>query len=173
MNNRLFRFTFLIAGAVCFWLLFQPSSPALALDEENPFAVSLVESEAIIEQGKSSEVVVNYEVFKDHFIYRDMSSLAVVDASGLNVGEAKFPSGISKFDKISDKQREIYRQGFKVAIPISASLGLSPGLKTVRLLAKWQGCNLPKNYCLFPAREELAVTVRVLKAKDAPRAGPS
>jgi thiol:disulfide interchange protein/DsbC/DsbD-like thiol-disulfide interchange protein len=172
MNNKLFRVTLLIAGLLCLWLAFQPPSPALALDEETPFAVSLAQSEATISQGASSELIVNYQVFKDHFIYRDMSSVAVVDASGLDVGEARFPRGINKFDKISDKQREIYQQGFAVAIPISASVATSPGVKTVRLLAKWQGCNLPKNYCLFPTREELAVTVNVVKPADAPRGGP-
>jgi len=172
MNNKLPRVALLIAALASVWLVLQPSPPALALDEETPFAVSLVGSTATLSPGASGELVVRYQVFKDHFIYRDMSSITVVDAAGVDVGDAKFPKGISKFDKISDKQREIFSEGFEVVIPISAPSSLSPGSKSLRLLAKWQGCNLPKNYCLFPAREELAVEIKVQPAKTAPRGGP-
>ena len=172
MYTKLLRIASLAAGVACLWLWLQPPSAALAVDDDAPFAVSIVGDAALIEQGAALDIVVRYEILSDHFIYRDMSSVTVVDAGGLTIGEAKFPSGIKKFDKISDKEREIYTEAFTVALPISASASMSLGPRTVRLLVKWQGCNLPKNYCLFPAREELNVSVVVRGPQTAPRGGP-
>jgi thiol:disulfide interchange protein DsbD len=148
------------------------ASPALALDEDKPFAVSAPKRVQPIHPGEAGELSVGYQVFKDHFIYRDMSSITVVDAGGLEIGPANFPVGTRKFDTISSRDREIFSSDFTVVVPVAVPPSAKPGKRTVRLLVKWQGCNLPKNYCLFPAKEEIEVAIKVLGARTAPRAGP-
>jgi len=148
------------------------ASPGFALDEDKPFAVSAPNKVQSIHQGEAGELRVGYQVFKDHFIYRDMSSVTVVDAGGLELGPASFPAGTRKFDKISSQDREIFSSDFTVVVPVRVPPSAKPGKKKVRLLVKWQGCNLPRNYCLFPAKEEIQVAVKVLGARTAPRAGP-
>jgi len=148
------------------------SSTSFALDDDEPFAVVAERTLSSIRQGEAGELKVNYQVFKDHFIYRDMSSITVMDAGGLEPGAAIFPDGIKKYDTISSRDREIFTSNFDVILPLRIPRSAKPGKRQLRLLAKWQGCNGPKNYCLFPAKEELLVTVEVLEAKTVPRGGP-
>ena len=147
-------------------------SPAHAIDAEKPFAVVALDGPLVVEQGGEGDLKLRYQVFKDHFIYRDMSSVRVVDAAGLEVSEATFPKGDRKFDRISDKEREIYATSFDVLLQLRSPRALQPGVHQLRLEARWQGCNAPKNYCLFPARQELIIPIRVAPAQTAPRGGP-
>jgi len=166
--QRLHLVVILVALAACAL----PPVSSQAVDNDTPFAVKVAGMPASVSPGAAAELVVAYSVFKDHFIYRDMSSVTVVDAAGLELGAAQFPKGTRKYDTISERDREIFTDKFDVKVPLNVPMATAPGPRTLKLLAKWQGCNLPKNYCLFPASEELAVTVQVSKAATAPRGGP-
>lgn len=133
---------------------------AWALDKDNPFDAELKTTSLELAPGGKGAVSVGYRVFsKDFFIYRDMSDVVVVDAGGLTVGAAAFPKGEVKLDKISGENREIFHQDFVVTVPVEVPAGFS-GSKTITLQAKWQGCNGPENFCLFPSTKDLSVQVR-------------
>jgi len=134
---------------------------APALDEDTPFAVVAKTPSGPAAPGSAVELVVEFQVLKDHFIYRDMSSVEVVDAAGLSASEATFPAGKVKFDKVSEMEREVFLADFQVAVPVTIPGDATPGPHALQVEARWQGCNIPKNYCLFPAREQLAFTVTV------------
>ncbi|HCP44536.1 MAG TPA: hypothetical protein DIU15_00640, partial [Deltaproteobacteria bacterium] len=55
---------------------------APALDADNPFAVVAKAPSSPVAPGSVVDLVVEYQVLKDHFIYRDMSSVEVVNAAG-------------------------------------------------------------------------------------------
>lgn len=146
------------------------SPAAFAVDADEPFAVVACPTAVTIEPGGAVSLPFNYEVFKDHFIYRDMSSVTVTDAGGLTLGEATFPKGHIKFDKVSEAEREIFEEGFQVVLAGTAPEGLS-GKREVKVEVKWQGCNKPENYCLFPETREIVCTVQV--GGDAPSEAPA
>ena len=134
---------------------------ASALDADNPFGATAV-SELALPAGGTGEVVVNYGIL-DHnwFLYRDMSSVELAtEDSPLKVDSGIFPKGKVKFDKVSDREREIFADAFSVRVPISAE-GVADGVYDIVLNARWQGCNKPENYCLFPKSIELPVKVTV------------
>jgi len=133
---------------------------AYAVDADEPFAVQACEGVASVKPGGDVSLEFKYAVFKDHFIYRDMSSVTVTDAAGLTLGEATFPKGHVKFDKVSEAEREIFEESFTVKVAGTAPAGLT-GRKDVKVEVKWQGCNKPENYCLFPETREVSCAVQI------------
>ncbi len=162
---------FLLSLIVLVGLFGAPS--AFALDGDEPFAVVACEKPVTAKAGENVELTFEYQVFKDHFIYRDMSSVSVTDAAGLELKEAVFPKGHVKFDKVSEAEREIFEKTFKVQVSGKVPAGVS-GKRDVKVEVKWQGCNKPDNYCLFPETRELTCTVQVGDgATDAGGAAPT
>ena len=133
---------------------------ALAIDADEPFAVAACDKPVTAKAGGSVELTFEYQVFKDHFIYRDMSGVSVTDAAGLEMKEAAFPKGHVKFDKVSEAEREIFEETFKVTLAGTVPAGVS-GRRDVKVEVKWQGCNKPDNYCLFPETREFVCSVQV------------
>ena len=132
------------------------------LDKDNPFGVAVHCPAAPVAAGSSTTVEVEYGVFsKDFFIYRDMSAVRVDDAAGMTAGEPAFPKGKVKYDKVSEMDREIFEKNFKVPVELAVPADASAGEHVVKLNAKWQGCNKPENYCLFPSNENLTCAVTV------------
>lgn len=137
---------------------------ALALDKDNPFDAELRTATVALSASGRGEVEIRYVIFsKDFFIYRDMSDVTPTEAGGLQVGPAVFPKGEVKLDKISGEQREIFHDAFSVKVPVVAPPGFA-GAATITLQAKWQGCNGPENFCLFPATRDFTVRVTTAQA---------
>lgn len=137
---------------VSLFALFLLPGSALALDADEPFAVEACGAPVSAADGKVT-IPFEYKVWKDHFIYRDMSSVTVTDAGGLTFTEAAFPKGHTKFDKVSESEREIFEESFTVQLAGTLPEG-SAGPHEVKVEVKWQGCNKPENYCLFPETRE-------------------
>jgi thiol:disulfide interchange protein DsbD len=143
-------------------LLLLAAAPASAVDKDNPFGVKAECPSQPVAPGATVSLAVEYQVFsEDYFIYRDMSAVRVDDAGGLTASEPVFPKGEVKYDKVSEREREIFAHNFKVEVPISIPADASEGTHTVAFNAKWQGCNKPENYCLFPSNVDLTCAVIV------------
>jgi thiol:disulfide interchange protein/DsbC/DsbD-like thiol-disulfide interchange protein len=146
--------------------LLLPTLATGGVTKDKPFAASLVAPELQLAPGQSGELVVHFDVLPQHFIYRDMSGVAAVEADGVKAAEGVFPKGKDKYDSVSEMNREVFEQGFDVKVAVSVAPGASPGPHTLKIPVKYQGCNVPENYCLFPVKTELTATVQV----SAPRA---
>jgi thiol:disulfide interchange protein DsbD len=134
---------------------------ALALDADNPFGATTSPVVTLVSGGEG-ELTVQFGIL-DHnwFLYRDMSSVELsTEGSPLTVGSGVFPKGEVKFDKVSEREREIYADPFTVQVPIQAG-DAADGTYDIVLTARWQGCNKPENYCLFPKSVDLPVRVHV------------
>lgn len=131
---------------------------ALAVNNDEPFAVEACSGPIAAKAGGDVSIAFDYKVFKDHFIYRDMSSVSVTDAGGVTFSEAAFPKGKVKFDKVSESEREIFEHDFSVTLAGKVPEGAT-GTLPVKVEVKWQGCNKPENYCLFPETRELTCNV--------------
>ena len=141
--------------------LLLPGLAEAKVDADKPFAVVLATPSVDVAPGGSAELVVRFEVHDQHFLYRDMSAVAAVAAQGVTLGEGIFPAGESKFDSVSESTREIYEHGFDVRVPVSVAADAAAGPRSLVLAVKYQGCNKPENYCLFPAKVDLKATVNV------------
>jgi len=143
---------------------------ALAVDNDTPFAAQ-VAPVASVSPGGQAQITVRYDVFAQHFLYRDMSSVTVVSApDGVTVGDGVFPKGETKHDPVSESVREIYESAFDVTLPVQVGKSVKTGDHAVTLKIAWQGCNKPENFCLFPVKKEVVTTVTVAPPKGASRA---
>jgi thioredoxin:protein disulfide reductase len=143
--------------------LFVLPVPAGAVDKDTPFDAKVHCPTAAVQAGSATELVVEYEVFShDFFIYRDMSDILMDDPGGLVAADAVFPKGQVKYDKVSEQDREIFLDNFRVQVPLTVPADAAGGSHVVKLRAKYQGCNKPENYCLFPAKKELSCDVQVV-----------
>ena len=142
------------------FLLLLPGA-ASAVDKDTPFAASLTTPSLSVAPGGTAELVVRYEVYAKHYLYRDMSGVSPLDGGGLTVGEGVFPPGKTIFDPVSEVNREIYEGGFEVRVPVTVAADAAPGKHAVKLQVKWQGCNKPENYCLFPVKQAVVAQVVV------------
>ncbi len=145
--------------------LLLPAPAAAAVDADHPFAVALTTPAIDVAPGGTASVGVRFEVHAQHFLYRDMSAVSAVAAGGISVGEGVFPAGKQKHDTISESTREIYEAGFDVTVPVQVAANAAPGEHRIAIPVKYQGCNKPENYCLFPVKTELTLTVRVAAKK--------
>jgi thiol:disulfide interchange protein DsbD len=142
-------------------LLLLLSAPAFAVDKDNPFDAELKTARVELAPGASATVEVQYRVLKDHYIYRDMSDVWAPDGSKWSFAPANFPKGEVKHDKISDSTREIYHHDFVVSVAVTAPKDAAPGATTLDVQAKWQGCNEPEQFCLFPTTKTLSLPVTI------------
>ena len=142
-----------------------PSLASAKVDKDTPFAAALVAPSLEVAAGDTGELVVRFEVHEQHFLYRDMSAVSGAQADGVTLAEGVFPPGKKKYDSVSEQTREIFEHGFEVKVPVSVSPDAAPGPRTVTLPVRYQGCNLPENYCLFPVKTELTATVNVAAKK--------
>ncbi|MCP4870988.1 MAG: thioredoxin fold domain-containing protein [Proteobacteria bacterium] len=138
------------------------AAPAGAVDKDDPFGTQAACPTAPVAPGATTSVAVEYQVFSEEFfIYRDMSSVTVNEVAGLTAGEAVFPKGKVKFDKVSEQDREIFSHNFRVEVPITVPADAAAGSHVVAFNARLQGCNKPENYCLFPENQDLTCDVVV------------
>jgi len=157
--------------AVPLFLSLAVAAPAVAIDKDDPFAAKAACPTEVASPGGTTSVAVEYEVFsEDYFIYRDMSDVTVGETSGLSASAAVFPKGKIKFDKVSEMEREIFGHNFRVEVPIAIPADAAPGAHAVHFNAKWQGCNKPENYCLFPKNVDFTCDVTVGAASASPAA---
>ncbi len=144
---------------------------AVALDKDDPFEMVAKPVAGPVEAGSETTLRVEYRVFsEDYFIYRERSEILVDDAAGLTIGEAKFPKGKVKYDKISEEDKEIFRETFLVDVPVTVPADAAPGVHTVKLAAKLQGCNIPENYCLFPETSDALIYALQVGSETGPAA---
>jgi thiol:disulfide interchange protein DsbD len=148
-----------------------PIGPALALDKDDPFEMVAKPPAGPVEPGGEITLQVEYRVFNhDFFIYRERSQVTVEDASGLTLGDAKFPKGKVKYDKISEEEKEIFGATFVVDVPVTVPADAALGVHEIKLIGKLQGCNIPENYCLFPETSDPLVFRVQVGAGSAPAA---
>ena len=117
--------------------------PGLALDADTPFGVS-TPGKVQIDSGGEGSLEFTFGVLDENwFLYRDMSSVSLTtEGSPLKVAEAVFPKGKVKFDKVSEREREIFGKSFVVRVAVNAA-GVADGVYTLDFNARWQGCNKP------------------------------
>ena len=145
--------------------LLLPSVAAAAVDKDTPFAATLASPALELPPGGSGELVVRFEVHDQHFLYRHMSAVSAVQVDGLSLGEGVFPAGKEKFDSVSEEMKEVFEHDFEVRVDVQVDEAAAPGPRTVKLPVRYQGCNIPKNYCLFPVKTELTATITVAAKK--------
>ena len=130
----------------------------------NPF--QLETPNATLTPGEAGQLTVRVVVPPKHHIYRDMTSVTVVEAEGLQVGKPVFPAGVRKADPANPGQeREQFETDVVITLPVTA--GPTPATHAVELKVVYQGCK--GGLCFMPARETRTVTVSVSEGPSGAR----
>mgnify|MGYP003883708185 CR=1 FL=1 len=131
----------------------------------NPFRVEVTAPK--LAPGASGTAEVRVVVPSGFHVYRDMMWVKVLDAGGLEVGEASFPPGLLRPDPASPgNERELYDMDVIVHLPIKA--GEEAGSKVARIEVGYQGCK--GGLCYMPATEQHELKVDITPGAPAPAA---
>jgi hypothetical protein len=129
----------------------------------NPFLLETPDTSLVA--GQPGRIVVRIKVPDGHHVYRDMSSVTVVDAGGLQLEEAVFPKGIVKPDPANPEEtREQYESDLVIELP--ATPGAGPSTHSITVAVAYQGCK--GGLCYMPVRETRSLTVVVGPAPTGP-----
>ena len=139
--------TLLFAIAVSVLLL---PTAALGVGQQ-PFTASATVDGTPAAAGATVHVQVAIAIPSDHYIYRDATSAAVLEAGALTAGDPVYPAPVTKFDKWEDKDVEIYNENITISLPVTVPEGTADGAYAVQAEVRWRGCN-PK-MCFFPTSE--------------------
>ena len=136
------------------------ASPQLASAVgEQPFQASATVKGSPATPGGTATVEVAIEIPADHYIYREATSVDMVDAGGLEAGPTRYPAPLAKFDKWENRDVEIYDRTTYFSIPLAVPGDAAPGERAVKIEVRWRGCN-PK-MCFFPTTEPFDLVVVV------------
>jgi len=126
---------------------------------EQPFKANAAVKGTPVAPGGTATIEVAIEIPADHYIYREATSVDLVDAAGLEAGPTRYPAPIAKFDKWENRDVEIYDRTTYFSIPLTIPSDTAVGSATVKVEARWRGCN-PK-MCFFPTTEPFELTVEI------------
>lgn len=119
--------------------------------------------------GEPASIPVELKVLDRHYVYAERSGITLVkEIPGVTLAGVDAPTPKTKFDKFENKDVPIYETG---AHTFTARLVFDkPGKQTVELLVKSQACTA--EYCLFPGKLPVTVTVDVAAKKAAALPSP-
>ncbi len=132
---------------------------AMVAGAQQPFRADVRLSRPEIAPGGSIEVVVDFHVPPDHYLYRDKTGVTVTAAGGVIPAPTVFPAPVRKMDKFTGVEKEIYEESFTVTVPVTVSGDQPPGEVQLEVTVSWQGCN--DDLCYFPTRQETELTLQV------------
>jgi thiol:disulfide interchange protein DsbD len=138
---------------------------AMVAGAQQPFRAEVRLSRPDITPGGSVEVVVDFHVPPDHYLYRDKTEVTVTAAGGVILAPAVFPAPVRKMDKFAGVEKEIYEAPFTVTVPVTVAGDQPPGEVLLEVTVSWQGCN--DDLCYFPTSAESELTLRVDGASPA------
>lgn len=128
---------------------------------EDPFAWSA--SGAPVAVGGEGALSLRLVVPEGHLVYVDALEFEVVDAAGLEIGPVAPPPGEVRPDPAGEPvDRATYAADTWIRVPVRAPADAAPGLRTVRLSVRHQGCRA--GLCFPPRRTALEVVVPVRAA---------
>ena len=130
-------------------------SISLAFAGESPFRVLPGSTQlAPSAQGQASLTIT---VPPGTFVYKDMTTVTVLDAGGLTAGEPDLPPALQKEDPVLGMTRELWDLPVVIQFPITAPA--EPGNHELLVSVTYQGCK--GSLCYMPVTEELALPVTV------------
>ncbi|MCB9745331.1 MAG: thioredoxin family protein [Alphaproteobacteria bacterium] len=129
-------------------------APSAWAGPKNPFSVAT--EPAVIEAGQTGELRVTFKVPFGTYLYQDMSSVEVLDAGALSLGEPDLAPGVMRFDEAFGVERPIWEMDAVAVIPVKAA---PAGEHEVLVEVRYQGCR--DGLCFLPETEQHSLTVSV------------
>jgi thiol:disulfide interchange protein DsbD len=114
-----------------------------------------------------TELVVRWIIAEGYYLYRDKTSITLVDGQGVTLGTAELPDGKVKHDEFfGDVQ--VYYDEVRARVPLQRTVGEATD---ITLLLGYQGC-AEKGICYPPIKKQLPVTLPVMDPDEAATAVP-
>ena len=146
---------------VAFVVMLLTCAPALGgvVNADAPFKATGVVVGSPVAPGGTATAKITIHVLDEHYIYHADTSVEVVEAAGLTVGDPAFPEPKVKFDKWEDKDVAIFNKTIDVPVALQVPAGMAAGTYVVKMDVRYRGCN-PK-MCFFPSSDSLEFSVQV------------
>jgi thiol:disulfide interchange protein DsbD len=103
------------------------------------------------------ELVVRWIIAEGYYLYRDKTSITLIDGQGVTLGTAELPDGKVKHDEFfGDVQ--VYYDEVRARVPLQRTAGETTD---ITLQLGYQGC-AEKGICYPPIKKQLTVTLPVM-----------
>lgn len=128
-----------------------------------PFEASIQIKNKELKVKEKTEVLINFKVEPDSYIYKESLNVKVDNISGVKVGKPIFPKAEKKHDKFSNKDKEIYHSNFVIKIPVEITDSAKLGNIELKASIGYQGCSLKKGICFLPQTKSLSINLNLKK----------
>jgi thiol:disulfide interchange protein DsbD len=114
-----------------------------------------------------TELVVRWLIAEGYYLYRDKTSITLIDGEGVTLGATELPDGKVKHDEFfGDVQ--VYYNEVRARVPLQRAAG---EVTDITLQLGYQGC-AEKGICYPPIKKQLPVTLPVMGPGEATAAAP-
>jgi len=114
-----------------------------------------------------TELVVRWLIAEGYYLYRDKTSITLIDGEGVTLGATELPDGKVKHDEFfGDVQ--VYYNEVRARVPLQRAAGKATD---ITLQLGYQGC-AEKGICYPPIKKQLAVALPAMGPGEATAAAP-
>jgi thiol:disulfide interchange protein DsbD len=114
-----------------------------------------------------TELQVRWIIAEGYYLYRDKTSITLIDGQGVTLGTTELPDGKVKHDEFfGDVQ--VYYDEVRARVPLQRTAG---GTTDITLQLGYQGC-AEKGICYPPIKKQLPVTLPVMGPGDTTATAP-
>lgn len=142
-------------------LFFSLVTHAQGADPESLFQWQVKASGAEVEQGGSFEIIATLSIADEHWVYKDMTGVSVVQPDSINLGNVVEPESITKLDPFENIDKEIYQGESEFRVPVYIKADAPPGELAIAVETRHQGCS--SKVCYFPQNKTFEIPVTIVE----------
>lgn len=126
--------------------------------EPEPFRFGLQPDPLTLTAEKNSALILESEVEKGYYLYRDMLSIKPVPQTGIHFETPIYPQPHSKYDPNTETEKQVYdgRNRFTLPLRLEAT---APPAGTIQVQVSYQGCS--STLCYLPSTKTLSIAYRL------------
>jgi thiol:disulfide interchange protein DsbD len=109
--------------------------------------------------GADALIEVEFLIADQAYVNQEMTRVKLEPAEGLVLGEPLFPEPLTKEVPSLGKVAKIYKDSFKVQVPVRVEPGAAAGERELVLSVRYQACN--DHVCFIPKTEKSTVRIQV------------
>ena len=135
----------------------------------DPFVVTWQDEIRQVQVGDTVAVDVFFQIPPQYFLYKDKTTLQLEEGDGFKQSELKFSPALRKFDRFSQKERDIFEGPTLGTAILQVASDLKAGRYQVPLEVIYQGCS-PK-ICFRQQLKTIQLRFEVSSPTPAPPRG--
>lgn len=133
---------------------------SLLFASEDPFQWDLSPRKVRVPAGGSFSVELDLAIPADHYLYKEKTTLILLEGKGIRGGSVESTPSIRKVDPFFRREMEIFTDSAFVRRTFLADPDLSPGKREIRLGVNYQGCR--EELCYREMHHEVPIELEIL-----------